>query len=391
MKELEIYVHIPFCVRKCGYCDFLSAPASESVRSAYMDQLLKEIEAAGPAYRKYQVSSVFIGGGTPSVLLPAQIQRLCRQLQDSFSILQDAEVTIECNPGTLNEEKLRTYQSCGVNRLSMGLQSADASELRLLGRIHTYEQFMDQYQLARELGFKNINVDIISAIPGQKTSVYEQTLRKVIALEPEHISAYSLIIEEGTPFSDRYGQAEQLRQKGKPQHLLPDEDEERRMYDLTKQMLQSAGYHRYEISNYALTGYECRHNQGYWLRKNYLGIGLGASSMIENIRFSNATDLNQYLELDMTEPDRAVSTWEKLDVSAQMEEFMFLGLRMMRGVSAEKFQKQFSKTIEEVYGRVLVKQLKQNLIKKTDMGYCLTDYGIDVSNYVMAEYLLDDR
>lgn len=391
MKELEIYVHIPFCVRKCGYCDFLSAPASESVRSAYMDQLLKEIEAAGPAYRKYQVSSVFIGGGTPSVLLPAQIQRLCRQLQDSFSILQDAEVTIECNPGTLNEEKLRTYQSCGVNRLSMGLQSADASELRLLGRIHTYEQFMDQYQLARELGFKNINVDIISAIPGQKTSVYEQTLRKVIALEPEHISAYSLIIEEGTPFSDRYGQAEQLRQKGKPQHLLPDEDEERRMYDLTKQMLQSAGYHRYEISNYALTGYECRHNQGYWLRKNYLGIGLGASSMIENIRFSNATDLNQYLELDMTEPDRAVSTWEKLDVSAQMEEFMFLGLRMMRGVSAEKFQKQFSKTIEEVYGRVLVKQLKQNLIKRTDAGYCLTDYGIDVSNYVMAEYLLDDR
>ncbi len=391
MKELEIYVHIPFCVRKCGYCDFLSAPASESVRSAYMDQLLKEIEAAGPAYRKYQVSSVFIGGGTPSVLLPAQIQRLCRQLQDSFSFLQDAEVTIECNPGTLNEEKLRTYQSCGVNRLSMGLQSADASELRLLGRIHTYEQFTDQYQLARELGFKNINVDIISAIPGQKTSVYEQTLRKVIALEPEHISAYSLIIEEGTPFSDRYGQAEQLRQKGKPQHLLPDEDEERRMYDLTKQMLQSAGYHRYEISNYALTGYECRHNQGYWLRKNYLGIGLGASSMIENIRFSNATDLNQYLELDMTEPDRAVSTWEKLDVSAQMEEFMFLGLRMMRGVSAEKFQKQFSKTIEEVYGRVLVKQLKQNLIKRTDAGYCLTDYGIDVSNYVMAEYLLDDR
>lgn len=391
MKELEIYVHIPFCVRKCGYCDFLSAPASESVRSAYMDQLLKEIAAAGPAYRKYQVSSVFIGGGTPSVLLPAQIQRLCRQLQDSFSFLQDAEVTIECNPGTLNEEKLRTYQSCGVNRLSMGLQSADASELRLLGRIHTYEQFTDQYQLARELGFKNINVDIISAIPGQKTSVYEQTLRKVIALEPEHISAYSLIIEEGTPFSDRYGQAEQLRQKGKPQHLLPDEDEERRMYDLTKQMLQSAGYHRYEISNYALTGYECRHNQGYWLRKNYLGIGLGASSMIENIRFSNATDLNQYLELDMTEPDRAVSTWEKLDVSAQMEEFMFLGLRMMRGVSAEKFQKQFSKTIEEVYGKVLVKQLKQNLIKKTDMGYCLTDYGIDVSNYVMAEYLLDDR
>ena len=391
MKELEIYVHIPFCVRKCGYCDFLSAPASESVRSAYMDQLLKEIEAAGPAYRKYQVSSVFIGGGTPSVLLPAQIQRLCRQLQDSFSFLQDAEVTIECNPGTLNEEKLRTYQSCGVNRLSMGLQSADASELRLLGRIHTYEQFTDQYQLARELGFKNINVDIISAIPGQKTSVYEQTLRKVIALEPEHISAYSLIIEEGTPFSDRYGQAEQLRQKGKPQLLLPDEDEERRMYDLTKQMLQSAGYHRYEISNYALTGYECRHNQGYWLRKNYLGIGLGASSMIENIRFSNATDLNQYLELDMTEPDRAVSTWEKLDVSAQMEEFMFLGLRMMRGVSAEKFQKQFSKTIEEVYGRVLVKQLKQNLIKRTDAGYCLTDYGIDVSNYVMAEYLLDDR
>lgn len=387
MRELEVYVHIPFCVRKCGYCDFLSAPASESVRSAYMEQMQKEIAAAGPSYGKYQVSSVFIGGGTPSVLQPVQIRQLCRQLQDSFHILQDAEFTIECNPGTLDAEKLRTYRSCGVNRLSIGLQSADASELRLLGRMHTYEQFAGNYHLARELGFKNINVDLISALPGQKISVYEQTLKKVTALKPEHISAYSLIIEEGTPFSDRYGKAEQLRQKGKTQYLLPDEEEERRMYDLTKQLLESAGYHRYEISNYALTGYACRHNQGYWLRTNYLGIGLGASSLIENTRFSNVTDLNQYLKINMTERNRAVSTWEKLDVPAQMEEFMFLGLRMMSGVSAEKFQEQFSKTIEEVYGKVLDKQLKEGLIKRTNEGYCLTDYGIDISNYVMAQYL----
>lgn len=389
MKELEVYVHIPFCVSKCNYCDFLSIPASENIQNAYVDQLLLEIRAAGLAYKNNFVTSVFIGGGTPSVLPAAQMQRIWNQLNDSFYIRRNAEMTIECNPGTMDARKLEVYQQAGVNRLSIGLQSADPKELRLLGRIHTFEQFLQNYELAREFGFDNINIDIISSLPGQKIDTYEQTLRKVTALKPEHISAYSLMIEEGTPFFERYGQAEVLRQKGNKQSQLPSEEEERQMYELTKKLLKQSGYERYEISNYALPGHACRHNTGYWLRKNYIGIGLGASSCVENIRFSNITDLNEYLKLDISDFSCLCSVREELSISAQMEEFMFLGLRMMCGVSAKKFQKQFSYPIEEVYGHVINKQLKEKLIRKTLEGYCLTEYGIDVSNYVMSEYIFD--
>lgn len=389
MKELELYIHIPFCIKKCRYCDFLSAPASESIRQAYVDQLLKEICVTGTKYRDYQVTSVFAGGGTPSVLSAQQMQCLLDQLRSSFHILPDAEITVECNPGTVDAEKMQAYLESGVNRLSMGLQSADEQELRLLGRIHTFAQFVDNYKLARNMGFKNINIDLISALPGQKETVYEKTLKKVLELRPEHISAYSLIIEEGTPFFDRYGQAEVLREKGKEQHLLPTEEEERRMYEMTKKLLKCAGYHRYEISNYALDGFECRHNTGYWQRENYLGIGLGAASLIENVRFSNTANLEEYLKLDFIKPDTAVAERTELDIQAQMEEFMFLGLRMMCGVSAEKFQNKFKKTIDQVYGEVLDRQLQDGFIKRNKNGYCLTDYGIDVSNYVMSEYLFD--
>lgn len=389
MKEMALYIHIPFCVRKCQYCDFLSAPATETIRQAYVDKLLAEIRAAGALYSGYQISSVFIGGGTPSILFAEQMQCILNQLKSSFYIQPDAEITIECNPGTVDVRKLQAYWESGVNRLSIGLQSADAQELQLLGRIHTYEQFVENYEAARKIGFLNINVDLIFAIPGQKIGTYEKTLKRIISLKPQHISAYSLIIEEGTPFFKTYGQADLLRQKGKEQQLLPTEEEEIEMYTLTKELLECAGYHRYEISNYALDGFCCQHNAGYWLRKNYLGIGLGASSFIENVRFTNIGDLGQYLQLDFANPYCAVSDREELDVSAQMEEFMFLGLRMMNGVSAEKFKEQFSKTIEEVYGEVFDRQLKQNLITKTNTGYCLTDYGITVSNFVMSEYLLN--
>lgn len=389
MKDLELYIHIPFCVRKCRYCDFLSAPAPESARQAYVEQLLKEIRVSGMRCRDDQVISVFVGGGTPSVLSARQMKCLMEELKSSFHILPDAEVTVECNPGTLDAVKLRVYLEAGVNRLSIGLQSADAQELRLLGRIHTFAQFVENYELAREIGFKNINVDLMSALPGQKTHVYEKSLMQVLELRPEHISAYSLIIEEGTPFFDCYGQAETLREKGREQHLLPTEEEERRMYGLTKELLNSAGYRRYEISNYALEGFACRHNTGYWQRKNYLGLGLGAASLMENVRFSNTKSIEEYLKVNFIKSDSAVVERTELNVSEQMEEFMFLGLRMMCGVSAEEFKRKFSKTIEQVYGRVLDKQLKDGFIKKTQDGYCLTDYGIDVSNYVMSEYLFD--
>lgn len=389
MKELELYVHIPFCVRKCSYCDFLSAPAPQHIRSDYLARLLLEMQAAGLAYRDYCVSSVFVGGGTPSILSASQMLQLFSQLHDSFCMRPDAEITVECNPGTLNREKLQAYRKAGVNRLSIGLQSADDKELRLLGRIHTFEQFVQNFYLARELGFDNINADIISAIPGQKINVYEQTLEKVTELGPEHISAYSLMIEEGTPFYDQYAKAEQLRQRGNMQHQLPSEEEERQMYELTKSLLRQKGYERYEISNYALTGFECRHNIGYWTGKNYLGIGLGASSCIEHTRFSNISDLNRYLELDFADLSKVTATRERLSKAAQMEEFMFLGLRMMRGVSADDFRRRFSCSIESIYGKVLQKQLKQKLISETADGYCLTDYGVDVSNYVFTDYLLN--
>lgn len=405
LKEMELYVHIPFCIQKCRYCDFLSAPAAEDVREAYVGQMLKEIRAAAGLYLDYRVTSVFFGGGTPSLLTAGQMDRLLGQLCQSFCIQPDAEVTAECNPGTLDAAKLRAYKSSGINRLSMGLQSADGRELRLLGRIHTFGQFVANYRLAREAGFGNINVDIMSALPGQTAGIYGQTLQKVLELRPEHISAYSLSIEEGTPFYKEYAGAQRLREQGKAQGLLPTEDEERQMYVLTKEMLEAAGYHRYEISNYALDRFACQHNIGYWTRRNYLGIGLGAASFMENVRFTDTADLEEYLALDFVcqpgglcaprvpEPGSPDGLWhrdrERLDRKAQMEEFMFLGLRMMCGVSADRFRLAFGETMEAVYGEVLRQQLDHKLIRETGDGYCLTDFGIDLSNYVMAAYLLD--
>lgn len=387
MEELELYVHIPFCKKKCSYCDFLSAPAEEDVQNAYLKQMDKEISAVSKDYKDVSVTSVFIGGGTPSILEASKVQHLMQQLRTHFALAENAEISIECNPGTLDAGKLRAYQSSGINRLSIGMQSADARELRMLGRIHTHKQSADSYMLAREMGFKNINIDLISALPGQKASDYERTLLEILKLRPEHISAYSLIIEEGTPFFEQYQKAQLMREKGKAQSLLPSEEEERAMYVLTKELLKSEGYMRYEISNYALDGFSCRHNIGYWTRKNYLGIGLGAASLIENVRFSNSTDLKAYLDEDF------LSEWhvhkEQMDLHAQMEEFMFLGLRMMCGVSSQEFYKQFSRTLEEVYGAVLEEQLKKGFIKKTARGYSLTDFGIDISNYVMSEYLIE--
>lgn len=388
---MELYIHIPFCVKKCDYCDFLSAPAPEDIRQAYVKQLLKEMDVYKEIYNDYEITTIFIGGGTPSVLTAYQIQSIVEQIYACFQVKPDAEITLEANPGTLNAEKLQTYHKAGINRLSIGLQSADEEELKLLGRIHTFQQFVKNYQMARETGFENINVDIIAAIPAQKITVYEKTLQKVLELKPEHISAYSLIIEEGTPFFVRYGEAERLREKGIEQNLLPSEEAERQMYELTQRMLQSAGYLRYEISNYALPGYACRHNIGYWTRKNYLGLGIGAASMIENVRFTNISDLQEYLKQDFTNASIEKRYGERkiLNTKEQMEEFMFLGLRMMCGISGWEFQRPFSVSLEDVYGTILHRQLQEQLIEKTLEGYRLTDYGIAVSNYVMAQYLFD--
>ena len=383
-KSLELYVHIPFCVRKCEYCDFLSAPAGADTQQEYVRNLLLEIEQKGVRCTDYEVTTIFFGGGTPSILKAGWIADILDAIHRNFKVRKDAEITIECNPGTLTFEKLSMYKSAGINRISVGLQSASDAELRELGRIHTYEDFLKSYDLIRKKGFSNINIDLMAALPGQTLKSYEQTLQRVLALKPEHISAYSLIIEEGTPFYEKYEADELLREKGEKPQMLPSEETERLMYERTKELLLAHGYERYEISNYARRGYACRHNIGYWRRENYLGFGLGSASLLENERFHNTTDLTDYLGGDYLAYEQ-----EKLDKKSQMEEFMFLGLRMTDGISSECFRQTFGLTVELVYGPVLEQQIADQLLRKEDGRIFLTERGLDVSNYVMAQFLLD--
>lgn len=379
-KTLELYIHIPFCVRKCLYCDFLSAPAGEETRERYVEALLSEITGRGEAYGDCRVTSVFFGGGTPSLLTAKQMKRLLGTVSGSFFLAPDAEITVEVNPGTADPEKLSACREAGVNRLSIGLQSADNGELGAIGRIHTWEQFLETYGWARQAGFTNVNVDLMSALPGQTIENYGNTLRKVLALtpQPEHISAYSLILEEGTALYDRY-QAGLLD--------IPDEDVDRQMYQETKRVLASAGYRRYEISNYAKEGFECRHNCGYWQRKDYLGLGLGASSMISNVRFKNGEELARYLR----EPLMCREEEQRLNIAEQMEEYMFLGLRLTEGVGTKGFQAAFGCTAEEIYGAVINKNIRDGLLEYRNGKdkLALTEKGLDLANYVMAQFLLE--
>lgn len=383
MKELELYLHIPFCERKCAYCDFLSAPADLPVRISYIKKLQEEIAYYGPEFEEYQVSSIFLGGGTPTLLEGYQLAAILETVKKYFRLVADAEITVECNPGTLTVGKAEKLVQAGFNRLSMGLQSADDRELQLLGRIHNFAQFLESYDLARKAGFENINVDLMSALPGQTLKSWQNTLQKVTALRPEHISAYSLIIEEGTPFYERFAEDERIREEGGHPRLLPEEAIERQMYELTQRFLHTKGYERYEISNYAKPGSECRHNCGYWTRKDYLGLGLGASSLVGHQRFQNTSDLKEYLEQEY----HHIHT-ETLDKKSEMEEFMFLGLRLMTGISRQQFEKTFQVTLDSVYGEVLRKLKSEQLIEEVAGYVRLTEHGIDVSNYVLSEFLL---
>lgn len=375
--EIELYIHIPFCIRKCNYCDFLSFPAGEETRKRYMKALFTELEGRSGECGGYEVSSVFIGGGTPSVLEPDMVEELFGTIRESYRLHPEAEITLECNPATADREKLKRYRRAGINRLSVGLQSASGEELKTLGRIHTFEQFLETYSLAREAGFTNVNVDIMSALPGQSISSYEKTLRAVLNLKPmpEHISAYSLIVEEGTPF---------YRMKEQGTLFLPDEEEERLMYYRTKELLAQAGYRRYEISNYALPGYECRHNKGYWTRKEYLGFGIGAASLYREARFVNSSDMDAYIEAPMA----ARSAPEPLSAREQMEETMFLGLRLMDGVTEEAFKAGFGCGLMDVYAPVIARNQADGLLLYRDGRLWLTEKGIDLSNYVLAQFLL---
>ena len=329
----------------------------------------------------YIVDTVFFGGGTPSYVSPQLIAGILKTLKSEFAFDENPEISIECNPGTIDDEKMRVYAESGFNRCSIGLQSVQDDLLKQIGRIHTFKEFEEGFSAARNAGFKNINIDVMSALPGQSVTDYVNGLKKIIEYKPEHISAYSLIVEEGTPVYEH------------PESFLPlpSEDDEREMYYETDRILKKAGFERYEISNYSKKGFECRHNVGYWERKDYLGFGLGASSLFENVRMKNISDMNKYIG-NAGKSDLYEDT-EILTVNDCMEEFMFLGLRMMKGVSSRRFLKLFNKNINDVYAEPLEENIKNNLLCKyrDDSGeswYCLTPHGIDISNTVIADFML---
>lgn len=408
-RELELYIHIPFCMKKCAYCDFLSASAGMEEKRAYFDALIREIRNCGD-FSNYTVVSVFFGGGTPSVFSGEWIASVMDEIKKHFTLKNDAEITIEANPGTVDREKLSYYRKAGINRISFGCQSADDTELKKLGRIHTWAEFLESYKMARDAGFDNINVDLMSALPGQNAASWEHTLEKVTALGPEHISAYSLIIEEGTPFYEMQDQLE-----------LPDEETERLMYERTAEILREYGYEQYEISNYGRPGYACRHNIGYWTGRQYLGLGLGASSLIDNCRFCNTNHMETYLtqmagkdsrhscmhENEMTASfenpaaDAQINhilqdvnvtgireEIQKLSEQDRMEEFMILGLRLTQGVSEADFERLFHIKIDQVYGEILKKYCSAGFLKRERGRIFFTREGISVSNTILSEMLL---
>lgn len=378
-KEIELYIHIPFCKSKCRYCDFCSFRASEEVIRKYIEKLKEELLFWSKKLNESQLSTIFIGGGTPSYLKAEYIKDICDVVFQNFTVSSDAEITIEANPGTVDLKKLRTYKESGINRISFGLQSTIKEELSYLGRIHTYEEFLQSFSWAREAGFTNINVDLMSAIPKQTIKSYETNLRTIAKLSPEHISAYSLIIEEGTPFYEDDGLEE----------LLPSEEEEVLMYQMTEKILKEYGYEKYEVSNYAKPGYESRHNLGYWSHIPYLGVGLNASSYLDKKRFENPSDMKEYLDIHSfaKEYDKA----EKLSIHEQMEEFMFLGLRKTKGISKKDFASCFSCSMASVYDKQIKEAMKQGFLKEDGDQIYLTPDGMLVSNQVLCEFLFDEE
>ncbi len=417
---MELYVHIPFCAQKCYYCDFLSALSSVELRRHYIHALCAEIRWYGAVYPDMVLDTIFFGGGTPSLLETDLFVQVMETIRSSFSITADAEITLEANPGTVNAESLDTYRGCGVNRLSFGLQSANDAELKMLGRIHDFHGFLQSYELARKAGFSNINIDVMTGLPGQTVKRLSHTLKEVIWLHPEHVSAYALQVEEGTPLARSLaGERVRVRRHGEtsaPRILrfppLPDEDTEYALYAAARDQLTAAGYGRYEISNYARPGFACRHNVGYWERAPYIGVGLGAASLLEYqwktprlgfrsmapcIRRKNRTQMPAYIRAARRlNPEKIIRNrrppmaeeQQVLTARECMEEFMFLGLRQTAGVSRVQFRSVFGKSMDSVYGPVIQKLKEQGLMEEQNGYVRLTSRGLDVSTPVLAEFLI---
>lgn len=399
-KSLGIYIHIPFCVQKCLYCDFVSGPASIEVKRNYVNCLLKEIDYRAESLCPfitmqkeqdeevvkdvnladgYLVDTVFIGGGTPSVLEADLIGDILCKLKERFLFAPDCECSMEVNPGTVDAVKLQKYKEVGINRLSIGLQSCHDPELKALGRIHDYKTFEETYETAKAAGFNNINVDLMSAIPEQTVESFAASLQRIAELSPEHISVYSLIVEEGTPFYDM-----DLK--------LPGEEEERQIYHKTGAILKEYGYAQYEISNYAKKGKECKHNIRYWKCEEYVGFGCAAASFVNGVRWKNTEKIKIYMESMQGKFTRLADSdfyceKEELTQEDKYAEFMFMGLRMNEGVSEDEFCERFGVTMAEKYGEVIDKHIKNNLLICQNNRVMLTEQGRDICNYVMADFL----
>ena len=377
-KKIGIYIHIPFCVKKCLYCDFASFPLNEKEKmDAYIQALLREMKEYEDVLKEYEADTVFVGGGTPSLLTGKQMQMIFEGLRSVVPISQNAEISMEMNPGTIQKECLLAYKEAGINRVSVGLQSAKDEELKCLGRIHTYSQFLENFHLLRACGFDNVNIDLMSGLPYQSMESFKNTLKEVVALNPEHLSVYSLIVEEGTPFFQSYGNEEGER-------FLPGEELDRQMYAFTKSYLGEQGYGRYEISNYAKENYQCRHNLKYWQLEEYFGFGVAAASMLQKQRYVNPENLEEYMDDRLRTQQRV---HHPMAVKDEMEEFMFLGLRTMKGVSRKAFANRFGVEMDEVYGNVIKKYVNLGLLHSEEF-VGLTEKGIDVSNVIMSEFLL---
>ncbi len=370
MKGLNmkgIYIHIPFCVRKCKYCDFVSYPDKTALADEYVSALKKEAKM----YRGEKADTIFIGGGTPSLLTPKQIETVCRMCFDTFDIPDDYEFTMEINPGTVDDDKINAMLSGGVNRVSVGVQSFCDEELRRIGRIHDAKTAYNTIWQLKENGFSNINIDIMTALPSQNITALSDTLNTAVKLPITHISAYSLIMEEGTALYDEYSNGAVT---------LPNDDDERDMYAFTKDFLNKNGFARYEISNFARDGFECRHNIKYWTFEEYVGLGAAAHSYMDGKRFYNTSILEEYIM-------GAEKTVTLLTRDDEISEYIITGLRMDRGIDAARFAARFNERIEDIYGDKLKKFISLGLIKSCGGFYSLTDRGIDVSNSVLCEFV----
>ncbi|GAA0090676.1 radical SAM family heme chaperone HemW [Paraclostridium bifermentans] len=374
---LGLYIHVPFCAQKCYYCDFNSYKINSNQKKEYLINIEREMKFYKDEFKDKCFDTVFFGGGTPSILTVDELKELVNNINENFNIKKDAEITIECNPGTINRKKLEAMKKMGINRLSIGLQATQNYHLKSIGRIHTYEEFEKNYYDALDIGFKNINIDLMYALPNQKTQEWKDTLDKIINLNPSHISAYSLILEEGTKLYDMY--------QNKEFELL-DEDTDINMYNYTIDTLKRHGYNQYEISNYSKEDLECKHNIIYWKCDNYLGLGPGASGFIGDTRYSNIEDICEYNKCIM-QNIRPVSEEIELTKKDKIEEFIFMGLRMNEGINIDVFKERFDTDFYDIYQEVMDKLIKRELVRFDGKNISLTQKGREISNSVFIEFL----